>query len=136
VSAATERPLPFPDRDSAPFWEGVRQGELRLQRCNRCGRRRWPPRAVCNACHSFEASWVQASGRGRVVSWVRTHQVFLPAFRDEVPYTVIQVALEEQPDVCMIGRLRGGAEPRAGLAVRAVFTDAAPEVALVDWEPR
>ena len=130
-----EKPLPYPDRDSLPFWEGVRAGELRLQRCDRCGAWRFPPREVCWNCHSVESTWIATSGRGRVTSWIRNHQIFMPAYRDEVPYTVVQVALEEQPDIALIGRLDGGAEPADGLPVRAVFPAATDEVTLVHWEP-
>ena len=48
---------------------------------------------------------------------------------------MVQVALEEQPDIAMIGRLAGGAEPRGGLPVRAVFPEVTEGVALVYWEP-
>ena len=132
---AYDKPLPYPDRDSTPFWEGARAGELRLQRCDGCGRWRWPPRAVCGDCRSFESTWRATRGRGRVVSWIRNHQIFMPAYRDEVPYSVIQVALEEQPDIAMFGRLVGGAEPADGLPVRAVFAPVTDEVTLVHWEP-
>ena len=132
---AYDKPLPYPDRDSLPFWEGVRAGELRLQRCDGCGRWRWPPREVCGSCHGFESSWVATSGRGRVVSWIRNHQIFLPAYRDEVPYSVIHVALDDQPDIALIGRLSGDAEPSDGLPVRAVFEPVTDEVTLVHWEP-
>ncbi len=41
-----DKPLPQPDRDSLPFWQGTRAGELRVQRCNACSRYRFPPRAA------------------------------------------------------------------------------------------
>ena len=43
-----DRPLPYPDRDSEPYWSALSNGELKLQRCNDCGAFRWPPRAICN----------------------------------------------------------------------------------------
>jgi len=129
------RPLPHPDRDSAPFWRALREGELRLQRCDGCGCLRFPPRAVCNRCASFEAQWVALSGRGTVASWVRTHQVFAPAYREAVPYWNVQVTLAEQADVQLIGGWRGGAEPRFGQAVRGRPVALDPEHTVLDWEP-
>ena len=134
MSEGAPKPLPHPDRDSLPFWEALRAGELRVQRCTGCGRLRWPARALCNACRSFEAEWVPLSGRGRVVSWVRNHRAFAPAWQAELPYVVVEVALAEQDDLRMIGRLDGG-EPAGGLPVRARLVRANDDVTLVHWEP-
>jgi uncharacterized OB-fold protein len=132
----TDRPVPVPDRDSAPFWDGVAAGELRLQCCRGCGAWRWPARAICNRCHSFEADWVAASGRGTVISWIRTHQPFMRAFQDDIPYATIQVQLDEQDDIQMIGRLSDpGLEPVIGLRVEAGFTSIGGEPPLVVWRP-
>jgi uncharacterized OB-fold protein len=131
-----DRPLPIPDRDSAPFWDGVSAGELRLQRCADCGTWRWPARAICNRCHSFQAEWRAVSGLGTVTSWIRTHQPFMRAFADDVPYTVVQVRLDEQDDIQMIGRLADPAlEPVIGLRVRAGFAPADGDPPLVVWHP-
>ena len=127
-----DKPLPQPDRDSLPFWQGTRAGELRVQRCNACSRYRFPARAVCANCHSFDASWVSLSGRGRILSWITTHRAFMPAYAEEVPYTVVHVALDEQPDVQMFGLLEG-AEPRGGMPVRAVFVRVTEDETLVHW---
>lgn len=135
MSEANAAPLPVSDRDSEPFWQALREGELRLQRCSGCGALRWPPRAVCNRCHGFDARWEALSGRGRVVSWVRTHQVFAPAYRDQVPYLTVQVVLDEQDDILLIGGWRGAAEPRGGEPVRANFANAVEGFVLLDWEP-
>jgi uncharacterized OB-fold protein len=132
----TDRPVPIPDRDSAPFWDGVRAGELRLQRCVDCSAWRWPARAICNRCHSFQAEWVVVSGLGTVISWIRTHQAFMRAFADDVPYAVIQVQLDEQDDIQLIGRLADPAlEPVIGLRVRAAFEPADGDPPLVVWHP-
>lgn len=129
------KPLPHPDRDSAPFWAAARAGELRLQRCDGCGAWRFPPRAICERCGSFASTWTRTSGRGRVTTWITTHRPFSAAFRDEVPYHVIAVALEEQAECVLLGNLLGGGEPSAGLRVRAVFVPVSDSAALVQWQP-
>ena len=131
--AAPPKPLPHPDRDSQPFWAGLRERELRVQRCLGCQALRWPPRAICNRCRGFGFEWIALSGRGRIVSWVRTHQVFAPAWRDDVPYDVVQVALDEQQDLQLIGRLDGAA-PERDLRVRARFVQVDEGVTLLHWE--
>ena len=37
---------------SAPYWDGCRRGELRLQRCTRCERFQFYPRIICSHCES------------------------------------------------------------------------------------
>ena len=123
-----------PDRDGQPYWEAAEDGYLVLQRCGDCDAWRWPARAICNRCHSFEARWERVSGRGRIVSWVVTHQPFAPDFRDRLPYVVASVALEEQSDLVLLGNLLEG-EPSPGLPVRAVFPVSPEGVRLLQWEP-
>jgi uncharacterized OB-fold protein len=129
------RPLPAVDHDSAPYWQALREGALQLQRCVGCSALRWPPRAFCNRCRGFDAQWETLSGRGRIVSWVRTHQVFAPTWGNAVPYVTVQVALAEQDDLLLLGGWRADAEPRAGQWVRACFTPAEEGFVLLDWEP-
>ena len=129
----TDKPLPTPDRDSAPYWEGIAAGEVRLQRCSDCGAWRWPARAICNRCRSFAAEWVKASGLGTVVSWIRTHQLFIRSFEQDVPYVTVEVQLDEQDDIRLIGRLaEAHMEPAIGMRVRAEFSS---DPALVVWRP-
>jgi len=86
------------DLDDA-YWAAAEQGQLVLQRCDDCGTYQFPPYKLCSTCLSDNVSWVQASGRGRIWSWIRMHQVYYPAFKDEIPYNVALIALEEGPMV-------------------------------------
>jgi uncharacterized OB-fold protein len=132
--SAPAKPQPQPDRDSAPYWAAAREGRLSLQRCSGCGAYRWPARAVCNRCHSFESAWSDMSGQASVASWVVNHQIFSPAFKDETPYVVVTVRLREQDDVRLIGRYLGEGDPSPGEAVEAVFTPTEGET-LINWRP-
>jgi uncharacterized protein len=128
---------PLPDVDSAPFWEALRAHQLQVQRCRDCGRLLFPARPICAHCTSGAVEWVPVSGRGRVLSWVVTHQVFNKVFADNVPYTTVLVQLEEQPDLLMYGNLADVATVvRAGLAVQAVFDDHDEGFTLVQWAAR
>lgn len=130
------KPPPYPDRDSAPYWAALaEEGELRLQVCTGCGAWRWPPRALCNRCFGFDAEWRAVSGGATVVSWAVTHQVFAPAWREDVPYTTVQVRLAEQDDVLLIGGWLGDRAPRAGEAVRLEVVPGPDGFALPCWRP-
>ena len=127
--------LPVIDDLNRPFWDGCRTGVLRLQRCARCSRLRYPVAAVCPRCLSTEAAWEQVSGRGEVFSFVVFRHAYNEAWRDRLPYCVALVRLEEGPIV--IGNVLG-AEPEAihvGLPVRAVFEVVTEEVSRPGFEP-
>lgn len=129
-------PEPMPDLDSQPFWEGLKANELRLQRCSSCGRLRWPARAICNRCASFESEWVAVAEAGSVASWIRTQQVFAPAYRSRVPYVVVQIALDLQPDIRLIGGWQADRDPVVGEPVVPRYTARDSGTVVLDWAPR
>jgi len=107
------RVLPGEHERTEPFWQGALRGELVIQRCTRCGTYAHPPRRVCVQCYATddELGYEAVSGRGHVGSWVVVHRPFLDAYRADVPYVLLSVALEEQPDVRLPAML---AEPDDG----------------------
>jgi hypothetical protein len=128
---------PIPDRDSAPYWQALAEGTFQLQRCTDCATFRWPPRAICNRCRSFDHRWESPSATGRILSWTRTEQVFAEALRAAVPYYVVQVALDVQPDILMIGGWLPERPPESGEAVEIelVRPDPATSTRLPFWKP-
>ncbi|MDQ6774488.1 MAG: Zn-ribbon domain-containing OB-fold protein [Candidatus Dormibacteraeota bacterium] len=115
-----ERPSPLPDADTAPFWKAAAAGRLEIQRCLDCGLWVFYPRSVCPGCGGAALEWAATSGRATVYSYTVVHRA--PAeFRDEVPYVVALVDLEEGPR--LMTRLLG-VEPgqaRVGLPVEVEF---------------
>ena len=91
-----QRPYPEPDGETRPFWEGVAEGRLRLQRCAACGRHVFYPRSVCPHCMSVPLEWIDASGRGSIYSFTIVHRA-PPGFGEEAPYVVALVELAEGP---------------------------------------
>jgi uncharacterized protein len=63
------RPVPAVNKDNQFFWDGVRQRELRIQRCKGCEQLLSPPGPRCPQCGSFDMGWVTASGPGRLYSF-------------------------------------------------------------------
>ncbi len=82
------------DSDSRPYWEGLAQGELRIQRCDACARAVFYPRALCPHCFSERLLWIVASGKGTIYSYTVAYQAFGP-FATETPFVVAIVELEE-----------------------------------------
>ena len=124
-----------PSPEEAPFWDWCRRGELRLQRCTECGRRRHPPRPRCPWCHSATADWARASGRGTVFTWTVCHPPVLPVFADRVPYNAVVVELEEGP--LMVSNLVdvGLDELVVGMAVEVVFRPLGEHLVVPQFRP-
>lgn len=93
------KPLPKVNEDTQGFWTGCKAHELRFQKCSECGHIRWPPAVLCPECYSRNTSWIVSSGRGRIYSYVTYHVVFHAGFKDDVPYVVADVELEEGPRI-------------------------------------
>ncbi len=91
------KPLPTLDAENRPFWDGCREGQLRMQQCDACGHIRFPINEVCPRCLAREHHWQALSGRGTVFAYVVFHQVYDPAFAADVPYNVALVQLAEGP---------------------------------------
>jgi len=123
-------PLPQPFEEAEPFWEYLKSGELRLQRCAQCGEMSHPPKTMCAACHSFDFEWVPASGRGTVYSYIITRQPIHPALVDYTPFATVQVELEEGP--IMTSNLIDVPpdDIQIGMSVRVVFEKVNDDVTL------
>lgn len=121
--AIPTKPMPEPSPESRPYWEGLAQRRLMLQRCAGCGRIRHYPQPMCPACHSLATGWIEASGEATVHSWTVAHHPFHPAFRAELPYVLVTAALPE--GVRLLAQLRGaGADAlRPGLPLKVDFED-------------
>ncbi|WP_209121004.1 Zn-ribbon domain-containing OB-fold protein [Alkalihalobacillus sp. BA299] len=113
---------PEKNQDTEFWWEGVENHELRIQACDDCGKQWFPPVHSCPYCASEKWKWVNASGVGSVYSWVVYHRAFHPAFKDDLPYTVLTVKLAEGPRI--VGRLiqqNDDVEVYADMQVKATF---------------
>jgi len=124
------KPLPRVDEESKGFWEACQRHELYVQRCLACGSPRYYPRALCPACLSGDTEWVRCSGRGTVYTFTVTHQNQAPGFRDELPYVLAYVELEE--GVRLLTNIVGSPpeDVHIGMPVEVVFDDVTPAVTL------
>jgi uncharacterized OB-fold protein len=87
------------------FWDGAREGQLRILRCQDCGTYIHLPRPICRACRSFNLAGEAVSGTAKLYSFSITHKPFHPYFVDRVPYAVATVALVEQEGLHFLSNL-------------------------------
>ena len=131
-----DQPLPVPDPDSAPFWEGCRRNLLLIQRCRSCDHAQFPPSSACASCGSHDIAWQEASGTGTVFSWIVVrHPVPKPVYADKVPYVVALIDLAE--GVRMPSNVIGCApeDVRADMPVEVTFRRVTDDVVLPLFRP-
>ena len=132
---AYEKPLPKPDVDRKPFWDGCKEHKLSFQKCKECDHVRWPPAIICPKCYSQQTEWIQAAGNGKVYSYVVYHQAFHPAFKDDLPYVVAVVELEEGPHI--LANIVGCSHDKVkcDMPVEVTWEDITEEYSLPTFQP-
>lgn len=131
-------PVSEPDGLSEPYWQGLREGVLRVQRCTHCGTWQFGPEWICHRCHAFDPAWVEVAPRGRIYSWERVWHPAHAALKDHGAYLVVLVELPGAGNVRMVGNLLGDPMQAVeiGAEVEGVFEhhpDAQPPYALLQW---
>ena len=84
---------PAEDGLDQPYWDGLLQHELRLQRCTECRTWIWGPQWICAQCHTFEPGWESVEPTGIVYAWSRSHYPFIREYGDRTPYVTALVEL-------------------------------------------
>jgi uncharacterized OB-fold protein len=143
TTAAPAKPVPVPDEESAPFFDGARQGKLMLLRCRACATFMSPIaylgvplRRRCVGCFSGELEWAPSSGRATLYSFALMHQVYDEAFAAEIPYNIAVVETEEgvrltsQVVDCPNERLE------VGMPLEVTFERMSDDVAVPKFRPR
>jgi uncharacterized OB-fold protein len=130
-----ERPIPAVDERSKPFFDATLRGELLLQHCGTCGRWTWPVKVRCIECLADDLRWEPASGLGTLYTFTLVHQIVHPGFKDEMPYNLALVDLDEGVRVhtSIVGVPND--ELRIGMRLRVVFVPASEEIAIPMFEP-
>jgi uncharacterized OB-fold protein len=98
-------------------------GEVKVQRCAACGWVQHPPEEVCRMCHAMEFEYISAQPTGTVESFSIVHYAVHPMLKAATPYNVAVVALDEYPDVHIVGNIVGvaPADVSVGMKVTATF---------------
>jgi uncharacterized protein len=122
---------PMIGRDSRFFWEGTAVGELRIQTCNACGAKRFPPGPACQECPAYDRGWEVAAGTGTVFSYV-VHR-YPPVPGKELPIVIALVDLDE--GVRMVGEVVDVAdhEIEIGMRLRVDWNRIDDELTLPIW---
>lgn len=124
ASAPPKRVVAVEDQ---PFWDALDAGNFVLARCT-CGAY-YPRLQACLRCgaRADAMTWVPASGRGTVRTFVVFDKPYHPYFKDKLPYTVAVVTLEEGPEITTNVIDTDVAHVRIGMPVRIVINNRGEE---------
>jgi hypothetical protein len=92
----------------AAFREGLKRGELLIQKCDSCGRLNMYPRYACPFCQSERLTWQRSTGRGTLHSFTVLRAGAPEGFEADLPYALGVVKLDE--GVQLLARLLPDAE--------------------------
>jgi uncharacterized OB-fold protein len=132
--AEYKKQLPVITSSDKPFWEAARKHELMAYRCLNCGTF-YSQVTDCIACDSPRMAWVRVSGKGKVFTFCVFHQSFHPAWKDDIPYNVTYVKLDEGPDLISNIVDCPNKDIYIDMPVEVVFDDVTDEVTLPKFRP-
>ena len=137
----TGLPQPAPMRDGLdlPFWKGLKEDKLLLQRCQDCETWQWGPEWICHRCLSEGMDYEEVAAEGLIYSFERIWHPVHPALREHGPYLVVLVELPRAGGVRLVGNLLGdpAQDVIIGSNVQGVFehhADAEPGFTLLQWQ--
>lgn len=129
------KPMPAISSLNQAYWDGLKRREFVMPKCGGCEKIWYPPTPFCPACWSRDFSWEKLSGRGRVNSWVVFHQAYFSSLKDDIPYNVAEVELEEGPRLLTNLVEIDNADIQIGMPVEIIFDDITDEVTLAKFKP-
>jgi uncharacterized OB-fold protein len=90
---------PVYSEHSAPFFAGLKEEKLVVQRCRPHGHVSHPPGPVCKTCMADELEWIELSGEGEVYTYTTVHRPMHEEFRPDTPFTLVYVRLDGGPTI-------------------------------------
>ena len=128
-----EKPLPTPDDNTQPWFDALREHKLLLQYFPSADHYQYPYSDRCTKDWSTDWEWREAAGTGEVYTWGRMHQLYHPSWKEEIPYILAVVELDEGPR--MQTTIVNADDIHVGMRVQVYFDDVTDEVTLPKFAP-
>jgi uncharacterized protein len=129
-----KKQLPVTNGVDKPFWDAARKHELVAYRCLNCGTF-YSQVTECLSCNAPKMAWVKVSGKGQVFTFGIYHQLYHPAWKEEIPYNVSWIKLDEGPIVLSNVVQCRNEDIRIEMPVEVVFEDVTEGVTLPKFKP-
>ena len=129
------KPLPDPAPATQPFWDGLREHKLVLQRSKKTGKAIYYLRSVSPNGPKDTLDWVECTGRGTVYSFTIARRPTAPQWTGDGDYAIAIVEIDEGARLTANIVNSPPEAVRIGMRVKAVFLDVTPDVTLLQFEP-
>lgn len=129
------KPLPQVTPITKPYWDGLNEGFIQLQRCDRCEIYIFYPRSHCTSCLSSDMTWQRVSGEGTLHTFTITTQPTAPHFQDEVPQLLAMVDLDVGVRVTSTLTNVNQEEIKVGMRLKPHFDRVSDEITLLRFRP-
>jgi uncharacterized OB-fold protein len=129
-----KKQLPLITAANKAFWGAAKKHELVVNKCLNCGAL-YSNVTECSACDNPRMGWIKVSGKGEVFTFCIYHQAFHPAWKDDIPYNVAYVKLDEGPLLMSNIVDCANKDIYIGMPVAVVFEDLTEEITLPKFKP-
>jgi len=129
------KPIPIPSATTEFFWDGCKQHQLLLQQCTSCSAFRFPPSPICPECLSTGSKIEEVSGQGTVHTFGVYHRLYHPGFKEEIPYVVGIIELDEGPRLLSNVIDSDPKDVYCGMPVHDVFEEITEDSTLYKFAP-
>ena len=90
-----KKPEPIIDHDSKIYWESAKNNKLMIQYSKNNKEYFLYSKQLISNIDSDDIEWKEVSGRGKIYSFTEVYAAAGPSFKEETPYIVASIELEE-----------------------------------------
>ena len=135
MSKPPTKHFPIPTPETARYWEACHNHQLLIQKCAGCGKHQFYPRSICSHCNGDNVEWVEAAGRGKVISYTVMHRAVSKAY-DEADTSVLALIRLVEGVQMMSNIVKCDPEKiHAGMAVEVTFEDWSDRISVPMFRP-
>ena len=129
-------PLPTPTERTQPFWDGLREGRVRIQYSPSSDQWVFYPRSHAPLTLADDLEWRDITGEGTLYTYTIARRPTAPDFAGQEPQIIAVVELDEGPRLTSTLVNVEETAIEVGMRVRPVFDHVADtETTLLRYEP-
>ena len=130
-----EKPLPVVTPITKPYWDALKDEQIRLQYCGSCKAHIFYPRSHCPSCLNPELEWQNVEGSGALHTFTITRQPTAPHFADEVPQILAMVDLDIGVRLTSTLKNVDADSIKVGMRLKPYYDHVSEEITLLRFQP-
>tara|TARA_B100001765_G_C19363341_1_gene275724 strand:- start:205 stop:621 length:417 start_codon:yes stop_codon:yes gene_type:complete len=132
-----EKPMPVPQPESDKYWNGLKKGEIWIQKCKSSGQFQFYPRSHSMYNVDGEIEWVKVSGDATLYTFAIVHVAPHYSFSNDVPFINALIKLKEGPIIPtnIVDVKPDPKNLKIGMKLKPVFVDTGQGITLLKFKP-